>query len=373
MGTVYEAKHKALGKHVVVKLLLPRYADDPRLVERLEREARVLARMASPHIVTVSDLGRTPAGATYIVMERLRGRTLGAELRERGPLPVGEAIRWTRQILSALAAAHRSGVVHRDVKLENVFLCDAEGGEPRRIKLLDFGIAKVLKEATAGMDPSRCQPTAEGTLLGSPRWLSPEQARGKAVDGRTDVYAVGLVLYTLLAGRGPFSHIQDPIDALKASLGEQPRPPSQLAPQDLPAGLDDAILMAVARAPEDRFQTAEAFSAALESIAGILLEMTQPLPAGRVLARQAPPSGPSAAEARDPTAPTLLAVATPPAAARAASESTAPTLVRPAGAGAPSPAPSKGRRAAVFLGLTAASTVFFSIVLAVLVHLTGGR
>jgi serine/threonine-protein kinase len=370
MGTVYEARHKALGKHVVVKLLLPKYADDPRLVERLEREARVLARMASPHIVTVSDLGQTPAGATYLVMERLRGRTLGAELRERGALPVGEAIRWTRQILAALAAAHRCGVVHRDVKLENIFLCDAEGGEPRRIKLLDFGIAKVLKDATAGMDPSRGQPTAEGTLLGSPRWLAPEQARGKAVDGRTDVYAVGLVLYTLVAGRGPFSHIHDPIDAVKASLGERPRPPSQLAPQDLPAALDDAVLMAVAKAPEDRFQTAEAFSAALESIASLLLDLTQPLPA---LARRAPAPGPSLSEAREATAPTLPAVAAPPALVRAASESTAPTLVRPAGAAALAPAPSKRRRAAVFLGLTAASTVFFSIVLAVLVHLTGGR
>jgi len=388
MGTILEAEHRALGKRVVVKLLLPKYATDPRLVERLEREARILARIASPHIVTVSDLGQTASGATYVAMERLYGRTLGEELKARGPLPVLEVIHWTREVLAGLAAAHHAGVVHRDIKLDNVFLCDATDHEPRRIKLLDFGIAKVLNHALAGMDLSRHQPTAEGTLLGTLRWAAPEQARGAAVDARADIYAAGLLVYTLIAGRGPFSHLRDPIEAIQASLREPAAPPSQLAPQPIPPALDDAILMAIARAPDERFQSAEAFATALASIARALADSAQPLPPQfawvRVDAEASTNRACAGAGAqRGSAAPSLPALGSD--GTVAASEATlAPTLARPRAPLAVAPIPSvepRVTRAAavrrvslgVFFALTATMTLVFSLLFGVAVRFLGGR
>jgi serine/threonine-protein kinase len=355
MGTVLEAEHEALGKRVVVKLLLPQYARDPGLVERLRREARVLARVASPHLVAVTDLGQTADGSTFLVMERLHGHTLRRELVLRGALPVAEAIAWTKQILLGLAAAHRAGIVHRDVKLDNIFLCDATDQEPRRIKLLDFGIAKVLKGT--GLDSGAHHPTAEGTLMGSPRWLAPEQALGKAVDTRTDIYAVGLVLYSLVVGRGPFAHLRDPMDAISATLLEEPTLPSRCSPQQIPPALDDAIMMAVEKAPERRFQSAEAFATALDAIAAALpLERTQPLPA------QHPGSRPMVANDLGEGDDHRL--------------STAPTLQRPVQPSLAGPeVPDEGRRRSLglFLALTAASAVFFLGLFLVLMRGLGWR
>lgn len=324
MGTVLEAEHRALGKRVVVKLLHPELAREPRLVERLKREARVLARAASPYLVAVTDLGQTASGATYLAMERLYGNTLGYELRTRGAVPVADAIRWVRQMLFGLGAAHRVGTVHRDVKLDNVFLCDATEHEPRRIKLLDFGIAKVLDE---GMHSGH-QPTAEGTLLGSPRWLAPEQALGLPVDARADIYSAGLVLYSLLVGHGPFAHHRDPMAAIEAAITERPEPPSKLAAQHVPAALDEIVMMAIEKDPDLRFRSAEAFAHALESVEASLV-------------------GP--ATASNDVIPT----------ADDHCESTAPTLLQ--GARANDAREANGARRppslAAFLGLTAASAV----------------
>jgi eukaryotic-like serine/threonine-protein kinase len=387
MGTIFEAEHRALGKRVVVKLLRSEYASEARLVERLKREARILARIESPHIVTVSDLGQTADGAAYIAMERLYGQTLGAELKRRQALPVVEAIHWTRDILAGLSAAHRAGVVHRDIKLDNIFLCDATAHEPRRIKLLDFGIAKVLKDATSGMDPSRHHPTVPGQLLGSPRWLAPEQARGKPVDRRADIYAVGLLLYTLVAGRGPFSHIRDPIDAIQASLSEEPARPSTYAPQDIPAALDDAILMAIEREPEHRFQSADAFAAALQSIALGLEDVTQPIPPTFVWRRvDAAPftTQPRSEALGDATPATLVCARSSAPEAHEPGADFVPSLLE---RGAPMPTPGgaavasnmrsadeeAGVSVGVFLALTAASSLFFFVLFALAVHFAGGR
>jgi eukaryotic-like serine/threonine-protein kinase len=376
-GTILDAEHRALGKRVVVKLLRAEHAKEPSLVARLKREARILARIASPYIVTVSDLGETADGSTFIAMERLFGGTLGDEVRARRALPVVEAIHWTREILAGLAAAHAASVVHRDIKLDNIFLCDGTDHEPRRIKLLDFGIAKVLNAATAGMDPSRHHPTAEGTLIGSPRWLAPEQARGNPVDGRTDIYAVGLVLYTLVAGRGPFSHIVNAIEALGASLIEQPPPPSTYAPQDIPAALDDAILMALDKDPEHRFQSAEAFSTALESIARGLEDVTQPFPATFIWRRFDTPSRtdqPKPEARAEDTPGTLLGKV---AGAAKAGSSDATRVERaelaPSGAGHGAEPAEEEERVGVgrFIAVVAASALFFSAVLALVVHIVG--
>ncbi len=375
MGTVFEAEHIALEKRVVVKLLHPQLAGEPRLVERLRREARSLARLASPFVVAVSDMGRTADGGTYVVMERLVGRTLRQELRERGALPLHEAIGWTRQVLSGLGAAHRIGIVHRDVKLDNLFLCDATDEEPRRLKLLDFGIAKVLGHPGRQPETAGSQRTEEGTILGSPRWLAPEQARGQAVDARADIYAVGVLLYTLVVGHGPFAHLVDPFDAIQAHISEVPMPPSLSARQYIPPEVDGAILRALAKLPGDRFQTTQAFSEALRVLAQRLGEDTAPLmgtaPRGLIeLCRDALTDV-------ELTAATVVASQRGDAAAPS-SESVATTLVlRPMGSspGAdPMTARAGGRRrAALFAALVTASTVIFFVLLASIAHVLGGR
>ncbi|WP_437279639.1 serine/threonine-protein kinase [Sorangium sp. So ce375] len=282
MGEVVEAEHRALRKRVVVKLVRRALAHDPRFADRLQVEARALAAVSSPHVVSVLDLGQTSSGRPYFVMERLEGRTLGEELQRRGPLPVAEAIDLVRQVLAGLAAAHRVGLVHRDVKLDNVFLCApgaAAPGGARVAKVLDFGVAKVLDGALAGAAPGApsavdgpAYPTDAGLLVGTPRTASPEQARCQPVDARADVYAVGLLMYTLVVGHGPFAHVEDALGVLRAHVLEAPAPPSRVAGQRIPPALDRAVLKALAKRPEERFQSAEAFGEELGRIAAELAE-----------------------------------------------------------------------------------------------------
>ncbi|MGK3989978.1 serine/threonine-protein kinase [Sorangium sp. So ce136] len=282
MGEVIEAEHRALRKRVVVKLVRRALAHDPRFADRLRVEARALAAVSSPHVVAVLDLGETPAGHPYFVMERLEGTTLGEELARRGALPVAEAIDLVRQVLAGLSAAHRVGLVHRDVKLDNVFLCAPGAAAPgggRVAKVLDFGVAKVLDrgvvERAAGVDPplpvpGPAYPTEAGLLVGTPRTASPEQARCGAVDARADVYAAGLLMYTLLVGQGPFAHLDDALEVLQAHVREAPCPPSLRAAQAISPALDRAVLKALAKRPEERFQSAAAFAEELGRIAAAL-------------------------------------------------------------------------------------------------------
>jgi serine/threonine-protein kinase len=283
MGEVVLAEHLGLGKRVVVKLLHEEFAKDSAVTKRMQIEARSLAALASPHIVQVSDFGQTATGRTYIVMEQLVGRTLGVELRERGALPIAEAIGYVVQVLAGLEAAHALGIIHRDIKPDNIFLCDATKGTPRTVKVLDFGVAKVLDVATAVGRPAIPHlQTEEGGVVGTPRVIAPEQACGKPVDARTDVYATGMLLYTLVAGRGPFAHLTDHIKLLKANVTEQPEPPSHFAEQRIPPALDAAILRALAKSPADRFPSAEAFATELRLLAEALANppsaSTEPLP-----------------------------------------------------------------------------------------------
>ena len=289
MADVVLAEQTVLGKHVVVKLLQDCYAGSPHLIDRMRLEAQAVARLTHPNLVVVTDFGQTPEGRPYLVMERLVGRTLREEQRARGALPVLEAIAYVRQTLAGLGAAHAAGIIHRDIKLENLFLCDAVPGGPgdRAIKVLDFGIAKVLTGASAGggglaLAPLAI-PIAEGMSVGTPRFFSPEQALGRAVDERTDIYAVGIVLYALLAGRTPFDHHRETLDLVVAHLREAPAPPSCHASQPIPEALENAVMRALAKRPEYRFPSARAFAEELERIAvsaglpGPWLE-TQPLP-----------------------------------------------------------------------------------------------
>ena len=269
MGLVVEAEHVALGVVVVVKLLHKELASRPDFVERMRLEAQALARLRSPHLVTVTDFSATPSGQPFLVMERLHGATLAEELAARGPFPVSEAIDITQQVLAGLEVAHAAGIVHRDIKPANVFLCRSESpGARRTVKILDFGIAKVLASASNGSTPKPLRfPTAEGDVVGTPRCLSPEQAMGRPVDARTDIYAVGLLLYALLAGAGPFDAVKGAMSLVTAHALTAPPPLCASTSRSIPPELELAVMRALAKAPDDRFASAALFSAALGHIA----------------------------------------------------------------------------------------------------------
>jgi serine/threonine-protein kinase len=269
MGEIVEAEHVPLRRAVIVKLIHPRYAAQAGFIDRFRLEAQALAALAprTHHIVGVLDVGETAGGRPFLVMEKLTGRTLKEELSARQSLPAAEAIALARQLLDALNCAHEAGIVHRDVKPDNIFLAESERGDrgPRVVKLLDFGIAKVLPGVSEGHTPAPLsQPTEEGTTLGTPRYLSPEQARGKAVDHRSDLYSAGGVLYAMLTGSDPFAHVHGIAALLRAQVNEVPRPPSAVASLPVAAELDRIVLKALAKSPADRFSSATEFSDALE-------------------------------------------------------------------------------------------------------------
>ena len=250
MGEIYEAVGPFGGEPVVVKVLRAELVDQAELVERLRREGEMLQFLSHPNIVASYGHGTTAAGRPYVVLERLVGSTLRQELARRSAIPVGEALAYVRQLLSALARVHDAGVVHRDVKPGNVMVCLAARGA--RIKLIDFGVAKVEREARRLVGPIAF-PTREGTCLGTPRYISPEQAIGLDVDRRTDIYAAGMLLYTLVAGRGPFDDIVGVKRVLEAHIAQEPPPPSRFMALPLAPPIEAVILRAIAKNPAERF------------------------------------------------------------------------------------------------------------------------
>jgi eukaryotic-like serine/threonine-protein kinase len=265
MGDVIVAEHPNYGR-VVIKLLREELAARSDLVQRMCVEARVLALLAHPNIVGLIELSATPAGRPMLVMEHLVGRTLKEEMSERGRFPIDEAVAVTRQILAGLAAAHAAGILHRDVKPANMILAATSGGE-KVVKVLDFGVAKVLEDSAIREGSGEKLPmlTMPGALLGTPRFLSPEQILRKPLDARADLYAVGLVLYALLVGEGPFDALHDFPSVLWAHLETIPEPPGKRVPK-IPRALDKVVMRALAKRREDRFESAEAFIAALDAL-----------------------------------------------------------------------------------------------------------
>ena len=249
MADVYLAEDEELGRRVAIKILNDRHANDDQFVERFRREAKNAAGLSHPSIVSIYDRGEAE-GTYYIAMEYLDGRSLKELVVARGPLPIADAIEFTRQVLGALRFAHRKGVVHRDIKPHNV-MADADG----RLKVTDFGIAR------AGAS----QMTEAGSIIGTAQYLSPEQARGAAVDQRSDLYSVGVVLYEMLTGTVPFTG-DSPVEIAMRHLSDTPQPPSIKRPE-IPPDLDMVVLRALAKNPEDRFQTAEEMDAELERVA----------------------------------------------------------------------------------------------------------
>jgi serine/threonine-protein kinase len=261
---VYEAEHLALGTPVVLKVLKVDLANDPMYLDRMRLEAQTLARLRHRNLIAVTDAGCTADGRPFFVMERLAGQTLLAEIRARGWVPASEAVALVQQVLAGLSAAHEVGIIHRDLKLENIFLCDPDDEGQRTLKILDFGIAKVLPGADIVRAP---KPLAlkshEGMPLGTPRFLSPEQVLCREVTVQTDIYGTGTVLYELLTGRDPFFNVEGYLELLDAHVSTAPTPPSAVAQQPIDPGLDAIVLRALAKTPELRFESAQVFSDAL--------------------------------------------------------------------------------------------------------------
>ena len=253
MGAVYEVEHTGLGKRLAAKLLLPELIQRAELLERFRREARAASATGHENIVEVTDLGETRAQVPFLIMELLNGRTLGEELRN-GRLPPERAVHITRQMLSALKAAHGRGIVHRDLKPENIFLIQ-RANDPDFVKVLDFGIAKNLSGELAD------ELTRVGQVIGTPTYMAPEQARGAEIDARADLYAVGAILYRMVTGQRPFTAPN--FNSLLFAIAQgNATPPRKLVPEVTPA-LEAAIQRAMAVDPRARFQSAEEMDEAL--------------------------------------------------------------------------------------------------------------
>ena len=284
MGEVFLAEHRRFATPCVVKIQHARLGRDPTVADRIRLEAESLARLNHANIVSILGSGQTLDERPYIVMEYLRGQTMADEFAARGKLPPLEALSYICQLLRGLAAAHAIGIVHRDIKPDNLFLCDGPRGN-RLLKVLDFGVVSVTPEARA-MGPNPLSvPTATGTVVGALRYVSPEGALARRVDHRADLYSAALVLYFAIAGRGPFDHIQSALLLLSAHAAEEPDPPSHFAKGHIPPELDRAILRALRKAPGQRFQTADEFREELEKIMGQLRgsadsSAIRPLPEG---------------------------------------------------------------------------------------------
>jgi serine/threonine protein kinase len=256
MGVVYRAKHVSLLRSVAVKILNDRYGRRKDSAREMLREAQAASRIRHPNIVDVTDFGNTPDGAAYFVMEYLEGESLAAALVRQGRLPVARSVHIARQVASALAAAHNTGIVHRDLKPENIFLLREPGGpQTDNVKLLDFGLAKVMD-----MGPS--SRTRAGVLAGTPWYMSPEQAQNRAVDTRSDVYSLGVVLYQMVTGTLPFDG-PSTVDILMAHISAPP-----VQPYKHNAAIDEEtnrlILCCMEKDPDHRYQSMEEVCAALD-------------------------------------------------------------------------------------------------------------
>jgi serine/threonine protein kinase len=251
MGTVYEAEHLFIEKRVAIKLLRPEITESEDAMLRLQREAMAASTIGHQNIVTIDDFGHLPDGRAYLSMECLEGQSL-ADIIRQGGLTTAETLRIAKELCDGLSAAHGKGIVHRDVKADNVFLVDGGG-----VKILDFGIAK------AQGNPSLTQ---TGAIYGTPNYMAPEQALGRDIDHRVDVYAVGVLLFEMLTGRVPF--IADTFMAiLTQHVTEDPPAPSTVAQgREVGKGLDALVLRAMAKDPSDRFQTAAQLSAELQAL-----------------------------------------------------------------------------------------------------------
>ncbi|MBI5486687.1 MAG: serine/threonine protein kinase [Deltaproteobacteria bacterium] len=365
VGEVYEAVHAVIGMRVAIKLIRREWAGDSELAARFLQEARAAAAVGHPGIVHVHDVGTTPEGRTYLVMELLEGEDLEKVLRRRSRLPPAEIVPVLCDALDALDAAHSKGIVHRDLKPENIFLV---AGPRRRtaVRILDFGIARL-----AGAPETASRLTLPGTVMGTPYYMSPEQVAGAAtIDGGADIYALGIVLFEALTGKLPFAgkNVQETL----CEVLEAPFPSARELCPEIPEELERVIRKATARKREERFREAAAFAAALEPFRE--LRCSRP-PAAPARAAEGP--GPASEVTPQPVvvSRTVPTVAVRSATGPVAAPTPAREAVAPAGdtAGAAAPAGRGGvpRRRRALIGAIAAGAAIL-VTVAVAFHFVPG-
>jgi eukaryotic-like serine/threonine-protein kinase len=267
MGIVYGARHAAVGKLVAIKVLRAHLADDAEAIQRFNAEATAATSIGNQHIVETFDFGRLPDGAAYLVMEYLEGRSLADLIEGWSPLPLARITKIGVQIAEALNAAHLAGIVHRDLKPDNVFLCERDS-DADFVKILDFGIAKF------GVSQARL--TQAGAVFGTPAYMSPEQALGKATDGRTDIYALGVMLYEMACGRVPFQG-ENAIAVLALHANETPEPLSARKP-DISPELEAIVHKCLQKDLEARYGSMAELAADLARLASGMPVRAEPPP-----------------------------------------------------------------------------------------------
>jgi serine/threonine-protein kinase len=257
MGEVYLAEHQMMKRPCAVKLIRPERAGDPNVLARFEREVRATAKLSHWNSIDIYDYGRTEDGTFYYVMEFLPGHNLGELVNGHGPLPAARIVYLMRQVCDALAEAHSHNLVHRDIKPANIY-CAYRGGMFDVAKLLDFGLAKPLAEKRD------VDLTQEGSITGSPLFMSPEQATSEEVDGRSDIYSLGAVMYFMATGRPPFNHAS-PLKVMIAHASEDPEPPRYVN-AGVPPELEEIILRSMEKRPGDRYQTVAELRESLDHV-----------------------------------------------------------------------------------------------------------
>ncbi len=286
MGSVYEAVHVHTDKHVAIKLLSPQLSKDLKLVARFRREAMAASRLEHENCVHVDDFGEDADGTFYIAMEFIDGHGLADELRKSGPLPPDRVARIGVQLLKALDAAHSAGVLHRDLKPQNVMLTQ-KPGRPDIVKVVDFGIAKITTNTPEDVGAL----TVPGTIFGTPEYMSPEQARGETLDVRSDLYSAAVVLWHMLLGRSPFRGGSVRETLMKVFTDEAPAPGAERPNLSMPAGFEAVLRRAMAKRRDDRYPDAASFLEAFRPyVAGSYAEVPRRPLSGLPTDGSAPPA-----------------------------------------------------------------------------------